>query len=190
MKIWNTENWQEFRVWSTKDIDINAAYIISVTFSPDGSLLVAGMIPEAIYIWDVASGDLLNLLTDYSVARSDTNGLAWSPDGKILASAHQDNKIRLWDTTSWEVLQTIPAHAGWVRPLSWSPDGTKLASSGYDHTLRVWDAATGLELANIVLSVKPVWSVAWSPDGEHLAAGNGIYDDNENEGSVFIIDLP
>ena len=70
------------------------------TFSPDGSLFVGisdGEWSNAVYLWDVATGQLLNTIyRSYNI-----NRLALSPDGTTLATSESGNrKIYLWDLST------------------------------------------------------------------------------------------
>ena len=76
-----------------------------VTFSPDGALIaVASSI--GIWLYDVDTGDEVNLLTGHT---RPVSSVAFSPDGLTLASraSDYDETIRLWDVRSGDALQTL-----------------------------------------------------------------------------------
>ena len=165
--------------------------IISVAWSPDGRIIAAGQWSGSILLWDAgsASGERLAVLVGSTTTRSDANGLAWSPDGKVLASAHQDGRVRLWNAQNYQLLQTIEAHAGWVRGVAWSPDGRWLASTGEDTRACLWDAETGQRLAELAYKSLPVWSVSWSPDGKYVSTGSGA-EGQSLPGTVIVWAMP
>ncbi len=159
--------------------------IIGIAWSPDGGTIAAGDLSGKIGLWDAETGEQLNVLQGYTNQRCDANGIAWSPDGQILASAHQDGPIRLWSADG-ELLQTLEGHAGWARGVAWSPDGRLLASTGESHRVCVWDAETGQRIAKPRAGSMAVWSVTWSPDGSRFAAGSGVYDSADSDGTIVV----
>ena len=77
----------------------------SLMFSPDDTVLVAGLINGGIELWDLATGEKITTLDGHTQA---VETLVFSPDGKTLVSTGQDGTILVWD---WEVVlngATIP----------------------------------------------------------------------------------
>ncbi len=109
---------------------------LSLTFSPDGQLLVSAD-RGGISVWNVSGRTRLKTLTAH---QSQVTCVAFSPDGKLLASASGDHSIKLWDTSSWEELATLYGHEGEVHSVAFSADGRRLVSSGPDRTVRIWSA--------------------------------------------------
>ena len=70
--------------------------VFSVTFSPDGTELAAGLDDGTIRIWDVEKGTILNTLMRVGDAKWITS-VRFSPDGKNLASGDTKGFIRIWD---------------------------------------------------------------------------------------------
>ena len=68
----------------------------SLVFSPDNSVLIAGLRSGTIELWELATGEKLSTL-DGHIAPVGT--LVFSPDGKTLVSTGQDGTILIWD---WE----------------------------------------------------------------------------------------
>jgi WD40 repeat protein len=67
--------------------------VTSLTFSPDGSILVSGADDKTLRLWDVRLGKPLGTFTGHEDAITD---VAFSPRGKIIASCSLDNTVRLW----------------------------------------------------------------------------------------------
>ena len=123
----------------------------SITYSPDGSLLVSSDIANRIYIWDpeaafrtgVETYPVPVILEGHKGLVGTYRGLVWQvefhPDGKFLASAGGDGTVRLWEIASGNLLRTLNAHTAAVTSLAYSPDGRKLASGSLDGRVFIWD---------------------------------------------------
>jgi WD40 repeat protein len=144
--------------------------IWSITFSPDGQLLVSGRGGGDILIWDVATqkpaGEPFFAHTDTVMA------VAISPDGRLLASGGGDWLIRLWEMDTGEPIgEPLAGHTDAVISLDFSPDGHILVSGGWDGTIRVWDVATGQAIGQSIIAGSSIMSsVTFSPDGTTLAS--------------------
>jgi WD40 repeat protein len=64
-----------------------------VAISPNGQILASGSTDTTIKIWHLATGELLNTLTDHL---GSVNSVAISPNGQILASGSADTTIKIW----------------------------------------------------------------------------------------------
>ncbi len=78
--------------------------ILSVAFSPAGDLIASSGFDGTARVWDVKTGQLLNILSEQSQLALDwdpnrkilAQALEFARGGNVLASGHQDGKIRLW----------------------------------------------------------------------------------------------
>ena len=123
----------------------------SITYSPDGSLLVSSDIANGIYIWDpeaafrtgVETYPVPVILEGHEGLAGTYRGLVWQvefhPDGKFLASAGGDETVRLWEIASGNLLRTLNAHTAAVTSLAFSPDGSRMASGGLDGLVFIWE---------------------------------------------------
>ena len=66
----------------------------SLAFSPDNTVLVAGLINAGIELWDLAMGEKITTLNGHTQS---VETLVFSPDGKTLVSTGQDGTILVWD---------------------------------------------------------------------------------------------
>ncbi len=146
--------------------------VVSLKFSPDGTLLAAGGYRE-VRIIDPASGHVrrtLQGLADY--ARS----IAFSPDGKRLIVGgglpQQWGEIKIWDVATGNLLQAMRGHKDCIYSVAVSPDGKLIASGSYDKAIKLWDAETGQELKTLQDHIDAVFAVAFRPDGKLLASGS------------------
>jgi len=146
----------------------------SLTFSPDGRLLAAG-----VSLWDVATGELVHSL------KVDTSSSVFSPDGALLATSGEGlDKTQLWEVGTGKLKRDLGIGFG----VAFSPDGRLLAVGGYDKTeqelaesdpaanpakgvVRLWDEAG--RLVRTWTGEPMVWpmSLGFSRDGRLLACG-------------------
>ena len=143
--------------------------VISVSFSPDGSMLASGSLDKTVRLWEVSTG--IHLRTFRGHSRFVLN-VAFSPDGVTLASGSWDGTIRLWEVATGRYLRMFQGHTSYVLNVAFSPDGQTLASGSQDSTVRLWEVATGKHLRTLERHTRSVWSVSISPDGQILASGS------------------
>ena len=80
-----------------KQPSLKDAYLTeSLAFSPDNTVLVAGLTNGGIALWDLATGEKITTLNGHT---QPVETLVFSPDGKTLVSTGQDGTILVWD---WE----------------------------------------------------------------------------------------
>ncbi|MDH5507048.1 MAG: WD40 repeat domain-containing protein, partial [Anaerolineae bacterium] len=85
--LWNAITWKLKAYFDCGQI------INSVALSPNGRLLAAACNYE-IWVWDVASGELQDILDTHTYIVS---SLTWSPDGTKFASGSHDGIVYIWD---------------------------------------------------------------------------------------------
>ena len=143
--------------------------VLSVAFSPDGTLLAAGDTKGEIRLYRVADGEQLLLFKGH------TNwipSLAFSPDGSILASSSTDYTVKLWNINTGQCLKTLQEHNDEVWSIDFSLDGNLLASGSDDDTIKLWNINTGQCLKTFEGHFNNVHAVAFSQNGQTLASGS------------------
>jgi WD40 repeat protein len=125
----------------------HSSQVLSVAFSPDGSVLASGGNDNAIVLWSVATRRASGQpLVGHG---GPVNRLAFSPDGRILASAGGDRTVRLWNVASHDLADNpLLGHDAPVEALAFSPDGTQIATGDLDDTILLWRTSYDTPLGN------------------------------------------
>ncbi|XP_011697899.1 PREDICTED: echinoderm microtubule-associated protein-like 2 isoform X6 [Wasmannia auropunctata] len=131
-------------VWS-KDIGEQAQ---SITFSPDGNIIVVGCVSGK---WLAIDSETRELYTHHSDGSEPMQVVQFSPDGSLLALGSRDNYIYIYqvneDATKYSrVGRCMPkrirrhgGHSSFITHLDWSVDGQYLRSNSGDYELLYWN---------------------------------------------------
>ena len=152
----NIATWQAHTDW-----------VSSVSFSPNGKMIVSGSNDRTFKLWDAATLTQVATLE----ARSWVDAVSFSPDGAILAIASSD-VVKLWDVKTLDLIDTLEGHSSSIFSVSFSPDGKLLASGSHDNTVRLWDVGTRDLIDTLEGHSTMVTTVSFSPDGTLLASGS------------------
>jgi len=160
--------------------------ILSLAFSKDGSLLVAGGGTPArfgeVQLWDLPAGTLRHSVT----LTSDTVfGVSLSPDASRIAAGCTDNTVRILDAATGKVLFTMGAHENWVLGTVFGADGKRIVSVGRDRAAKLTDAASGGFLENVNLLRGELSAVARHPNKEIVVIGG-----DERVPYIYLMDRP
>jgi WD40 repeat protein/serine/threonine protein kinase len=136
-------------------------------FSPDGKVLAIGSFHDAIKLWDIATGELRQILTNSGSVIS----LAFSPDGRRLAASNWEGEVMLWGVATGHQSPPLSGHTAKVWSVAFSPDGRTLATASSDQTVGLWDVASQTNKGRLKGHGNEVWSVAYLPDGKRLVSG-------------------
>ncbi len=108
--------------------------VCTIAWNPDGETLAIAGESSTVSLWNVNTGQCLQLLGGYTRR---IWSVAFSSDGNILASAGRDQCIKLWQVKTGKCLKVLQGYTGRIWSVAFSPDGD-LASST-DRTVQLWD---------------------------------------------------
>ena len=166
---------------------LDAPGAADAAFSPDSKVLAGGNGDGTISLWEVASRERFDTLTDFTgPSFLGVNSVAFSPDGTILAGADSpepgkppsdDVTISLWEVATRKRVTTLTdVGAVLINSVVFSPKGAILATANGIGTISIWSVAAHAKIttltdavANVHTTTKAVNSIAFSPDGTILA---------------------
>jgi WD40 repeat protein len=131
--------------------------------------LISGSDDQTVRVWDVNTGQCLNLL------RGHTNSIfsvSFNADGRTLASGSADQTVKLWHLNQGRCLKTLKGYTNSVFSVVFSADGQTLASGSTDQTIRLWQVDTGICCKTLLGHSGWVTSVAFHPAGDLLASSS------------------
>ena len=146
--------------------------ILSIAFSADGNLMIAGGGTPArfgeIQFWEPREGKLLRV----AEATTDTLfGASLSPDASKVAVGCADNTVRAFDTATGKELYKISAHENWVLGTAFGIDSKRLVSVGRDRAAKLIDANAGQFLENVNQLHGELAAVARHPKTDEIVIG-------------------
>ncbi|MHC4567536.1 MAG: protein kinase domain-containing protein, partial [Planctomycetota bacterium] len=162
--------------WTHQDIGIftNTAEPLSqnqinaVTFSPDGSRILAACQDGTVRLCDAATGQPIGGPLHHG---SEVWAVAISSNGTRMATGSKEGSVRLWDAVTLEpVGEPMQRENEWNIVMVFSPDSSRLITGGDDGAVRLWDAGTGKSLGKAFQYTnesksQSVRAVAYCPKG-------------------------
>ena len=140
----------------------------TLSFSPDGNLLAASVMPKdrggQVFVWDVATR---KLVSKYAQA-GETPAAAFAADGKSIVLANGRTLLTRLDPRKGEKLGTIGPFDAEITTLARAGDAGWV-TLGKDFAFRVWDDKDKKVLWKLA-GQKRVWSWAVSASGKWLYA--------------------
>ncbi|KAG0042636.1 Rab GDP dissociation inhibitor alpha, partial [Gryganskiella cystojenkinii] len=163
------------RIWDVKSgkclhvLDGHTEAYTGLIFSPSGHRIITGSRNQAIYLWDLETGDRIH---SFEVPGNETmvDAIDCSPDWQVLASAYEDQSLRIWNVETSECLRVLTGLAGFNLGLAYSPNGERFSLTT-DEGIKTWDAATGDHLWTFNETVCTVGSAVYSLDSKQIACG-------------------
>jgi WD40 repeat protein len=176
IRVWDWQAGQTVRTLRGEVGPGDEGRILAMALSPDGRRLAAagqitipGKGAQRIRIYDLATGDLLQVLAGHT---GKIVALAFSPDGTRLISGSQDRTALLWDVPQARPLHRLDRHKAEVYAVGFTPDGARVVTGSFDRTLRLWRVADGGPIAELKGHGEKVYALAVSPRDGSVASGS------------------
>jgi serine/threonine protein kinase len=153
-----------------KPIGKMPGFAVTLTFSPDGSLLAASH-SQSISIWDGRSGKKIKTIENAFPGW--VHCVAFTPDGRTLAACGSESSaVKFWKVSDWSLLHTMKTERAKAPWLSFSPDGNLLATASGQAFIDVWH---GKKLTKLFSTQDGnpetgITFVEFSPDGKTIAS--------------------
>jgi WD40 repeat protein len=134
-RMWDVATGAE--VWVNEGYGITDSNQLSVSFSPDGTVIASDE-GFGVYLRDVASGDELAYLDTQSLSET----FAFSPDSQLIAVGDWDGILQVYNVADGALLFETKAHNGILSSISFSADGSLIVTAADDGAVR-WGGIRG-----------------------------------------------
>ena len=145
--------------------------LVSVGFSDDGAILVAGDRHGVLHLYRASDGIETARRAAHEVGLTE---MVVSPDGRGLVSIGLDNLARVWSLPDLDlIVDFLPTPE--VKPVTvaLSADRSRILVGYIDGGVLHLNANTGAVLREIRVDKAPVWAAAFSPDGNFALLADG-----------------
>ncbi len=141
--------------------------ILSLVFSPDGTLLASSGMDDTAIVWSAADYSEVHRIEGH---HGDVNAVRFTLDGKRLVTASDDAALGLWNLADGQLVAQLSGHTDLVIAIAISPADGTIASAALDKSIRLWNPETGASIAVYDKLRTSAMSLAFSPDGRRLLA--------------------
>ena len=169
VRVWDITSGRELRSIDLPDEELSMA---EVGFTPDGRLLVAGVVDKQIKLWDVTSK-----LSERKLGQTakEFAPVRFSRDGRQLVLV-EGYALRRWDIATGQELPVLNVPNGGLVTgqgayVGFSEDGQKVATGGFDTPTILWDIEAGKQILKMNGRTNMAYKVAFSADGTQLSSG-------------------
>jgi len=144
-------------------------------FSPDGSVVAAGMDDGSVQTWNATSGEEGLRMGGH---KEPVLSIAYSPGGSLLASGSGwdeedkgEERTIVWDAGVGRRRKSFEEDYG-VYSLAFSPDGSFLATGLGNGEVKIRTVPGWLLVTTLRGHEEAVLSLAYSPDGQYITTGS------------------
>jgi WD40 repeat protein len=159
----------------------HTAVVRKIGFTPDNQRLVTVSHDKTVRIWDVASGEVLQVirLPIGPGVEGQLEAVAISPDGQRIAVGGTPFGlgklgvlIHVLSLETGQVQQVLKGNREIISSLAFSSDGKRLLASSNDGIAVIYDVTTGQALHELTGHKDRIFSAVFSPDGKRVATAS------------------
>jgi WD40 repeat protein len=99
VKLWDLQTGQ-----CLQTLQGHSRPVVSISFHPQGKLLVSGGFDSSLKLWDLEQGIHISTLQGHT---SPIRSVAFDPEGRWIVSSSEDGTIRLWDSGIGECFRVL-----------------------------------------------------------------------------------
>ena len=141
----------------------NPGAVWSVSFSPDGKTIAAGVGDGSVRLWDI---DNQKVIRSFNAHDGNVWDVQFHPKLNLVATAGDDAWIKLWDASTFELKHGWKADNS-VRGMAFSPDNKVLVAGDRGGRIHVYDIETGEEVRKHSHD-GAILGLDFSPDGKSI----------------------
>jgi WD40 repeat protein len=140
--------------------------INSLSYSPDGTLLLSSGNDNLVVLWDVLSGKQIRSFIGHSAP---VHQALFHPGMLFMVSISDDRTLKIWNLNTGAMIRSIELRNHYVKAMAMSNDGNFIAVAG--DTVRLINTDTW-QVATLPLTNDPYFNcIAFSHNGNTLAVG-------------------
>jgi len=144
----------------------NAVY--GVDISPDGTLVAAGSLNRAVYVWNT---DTWAVKIFRAIHADGISCVKFSRDGNNILTTSLDKTVKILNSSSGSVESTLSGHSLAVLCGVYAgPMGERIVTAGFDNTVRIWTASGQVRQMGGLTPY--TYGVDVSSDGNWITAGS------------------
>ena len=160
-------------------------------FNPDGDKIVSSNSGGGIRLWDIKTGDSIDILVLDNFLDMITS-VAFSPSGEKIVVGDANGVVRLFDIMTGEQIgDSLLGHNErfYITGVAFSPDGKKIISASGDGTVRLWISPTENQIDKpFVEHNSAIHSVAFHPS-LFSGTGEGLIISGDEDGAILFWDV-